>query len=178
MEKSFDQKDQIIALTTKIATLEKQVSSTPAAPTAAHQPSGGPKRDTDKKEGFTPVEAWRADFKGIKTVHEGKTWHWCTKGHKLHGKETSGLYVTHVEADHDFWKKYNNVWGKEKSNMMDEYLEAKKRKRAAEEDGGQTASTTTSKRMVMDPKMKEAFCTQSGMSESQVEAILDKYDPK
>ena len=70
------------------------------------------------------------------------------------------------------------LWGKEKSNLMDEYLEAKKRKRAAEEDGGQTASTTTSKRMVMDPKMKEAFCTQSGMSESQVEAILDKYDPK
>ena len=86
--------------------------------------------------------------------------------------------MTHVEADHDFWKKYNNAYGKEKSNLMDEYLDAKKRKRAAEEDGGQTASTTTLKLMAMDPKMKEAFCTQLGMSDSQVEAILDTYDPK
>ena len=86
--------------------------------------------------------------------------------------------MTHIEADHDFWRKYNNAYGSDKSKLMDEYLEAKKRKRAAEEDGGQTASTTTSKRMAMDPKMKEALCNQSGMSESQVEAILDTYDPK
>ena len=82
------------------------------------------------------------------------------------------MYVTHIESDHDFWRKYNNAHQREKKTMLDEYLEAKKSKCEAEEVGRQTVSTTTLKHMAMDSKMKEAFCTQSGMSESQVEAIL------
>ena len=57
-KKSFDQKDQIIALTTEIATLKKKVQSTPAVPTTAYQPTGGLKRDTDKKDEFKAVKAW------------------------------------------------------------------------------------------------------------------------
>ena len=91
------------------------------------------------------------------------------------------MYVTHLKEDHDFWGKYNKASFQEKTTLMSEQND--RNRKFNTENGVDEAQTTKtenskSKRMVMDIKMKEAFCTQSGMSESQVEAILKSCDPK
>ena len=113
--------------------------------------------------------------KGKTRTRDGKVWYWCTKGHNYNGKMVD-MYETHLEVDHEFWEKYNKATCEEKKTLMHEKNE-RKRKFHTENNTGDD-DNPKSKRMVMDSKMKEAFCTQSGMYESQVEAILKSCDPK
>ena len=185
-KKEFSSKDQIIALTTKIGTLEQAMKNSGGGGggSGGGGGGGGPKQNPPTAPGgpnndkFGTVEPWRLEHKGKSITHSGKVWYWCTKGHKFQGKVVD-MYVSHLEVDHDFWQKYNKCdTAQAKTKMMDERNERKRKfNTAAGTDDGQR-DNSKSKRMVMDSKMKEAFCTQSGMSESQVEAILKSCEPK
>ena len=61
--------------------------------------------------------------------------------------------------------------------MMTEFQDSKKRKREAEGNDRHNVPKSP-KRTAMDPQMKEVFFTQSGMSESHVEEIIDMYNLK
>ena len=108
---------------------------------------------------------------------DGKVWYWSTRGHKYQGKMVD-MYVTHLEEDHNFWGNYNKASFQEKKTLIHERNEWKRKFNTENGTGDDQTTNHKSKRMVMDRKMKEAFCTQSGMSESQVEAILKSCDPK
>jgi hypothetical protein len=77
-KKEFSKKDQIIALTTNITTLEKNIKSSTAQGGGG---GGGPKQPPPSAPGgptqehFAPIEAWRVDNKGKMQVHDGRVWY-------------------------------------------------------------------------------------------------------
>ena len=89
------------------------------------------------------------------------------------------MYVSHLKVDHGSWQKYNKCdTAQAKKMMMDERNEENHKFNTENGTWDEQTANHKSKRMVMDSNMKEAFCTQSGMSEFQVEAIIKSCDPK
>ena len=178
-KKSFDQKDQIIALSTEIKELKSRIeenSDGAAPPLAAAAAFAAETGKSFQRKGKIKMEAWRLVKKGAEVTHDGRKWYWCTEPHFDNGVKKP-MYVTHLPGEHSFWKDFNACKDSdEKTKMMDE-RNAKRDKMGA--GGGKTA---TKKKIVLDPslttKLSEAFCAQSGMSESQVNAIFESFDPK
>ena len=142
-------------------------------------PSTPTESKTKYVKGSSVMEPWRIKNKGLTINRDGKQWHWCTKGHKFNG-ESSDMYVTHKEGDHDFWIKYNKSKGAEKKGMMAEFREKSKAKHESngvpvkQEDG----PVKKKQRMVLNEKIRQAFCAQAGMTKSQIDNILESCDPK
>jgi hypothetical protein len=112
--REIGEKDQIIALTTKLiemqAKFDKQVASfaTQAAIKENHK-DPAPKTDTrrSKKEPYT-VEAWRMIKKEDTVSVKGKNYFWCTGDHWSGGEKHNGMYADHKTCDHDSWRKTVN----------------------------------------------------------------------
>jgi hypothetical protein len=90
------------------------------------------------------------------------------------------MYVTNLPDDHSFWKDYNAEKNPAKNQQM---MDARTKHQAKRVKGGAVGGQTADKKkIVLDPtltnKLTEAFCAQSGMSESQVNAIFKSFDPK
>ena len=184
-KQEFDQKDQIIALTTEVSKLKNRLDkpSAPAAPTAAFTADTGKPNPFPRKggNGGNKVEPWRLAHKGAEITHEGRQFYWCTEPH-YDDRVMKPMYCSHLPGDHNFWKNYNlEMNPAKKQQLMDARTERTQAAKRAKGDagGGQTADK---KKIVLDPtltnKLTEAFCAQSGMSESQVNAIFKSFDPK
>ena len=89
------------------------------------------------------------------------------------------MYVTHKEEDQDFWKKYNKSEGAEKKEMMTEFKAKMKAKK--EDSGVQVKHEGPEKKkqiIVLENKIKQAFCTQAGMTKSQIYNMFESCNPK
>ncbi len=68
--------------------------------------------------------------------------------------------------------------------MLDQFHQKRRDRRGKRDRGTSEPNKNTqqpallSKRMVLDEKLKQAFCTQAGVSESQIDPIMESYDPK
>ena len=108
--REIGEKDQIIALTTKLtemqAKFDKQIASFATQAAIKENPKDpAPKNDTrrSKKEHYT-VEAWRLIKKEDTVSVKGKNYFWCTGDHWSGGEKHNGMYADHKTCDHDSWR--------------------------------------------------------------------------
>ncbi len=92
---------QIIALTTQISELKKEVSHVKASATSITPAL------TPTVPGSSKFEQWRLvkvnnNEKFNKFEKDGKAFYWCDK-HKYPMSETPGMYVAHKPTEHDAW---------------------------------------------------------------------------
>jgi hypothetical protein len=108
------EKDQIIALTTKLtemqAKFEQQIALFATQATNNEINNQTPALRTDlgsccsTKEPYT-VAAWRLVKKEDKVTVNGKDYFWCTGDHYNGGEKHNGMYADHKPADHNSWRK-------------------------------------------------------------------------
>jgi hypothetical protein len=172
-KREIGEKDQIIALTTKLTEMQAKFEQQVAA-FATQQQSGGNKEKTDnsksdsgsrrgKKEPYT-VAAWRLVKKEDTVTVNGKEYFWCTGDHYSGGEKHNGMYADHKSCDHDSWRK-----------AIDD-------RRAKTNPSGKTANNTPAdtkptpapeKKLTLNDKLRNAFCTQAGLSAEAVDRIWE-----
>ena len=177
-KKEFDPTQQIVALTTEIGALKKQVASGVAAGAATNsQPPPTGKHRGQRDRAAPLLQPWRLE-KGDglpKTDAEGKVWTWCTQpGHKHNGKDTP-MYTGHAANDHAGWM----IW--KESN----YKQRREMKRKREDTEGsvdksvsnsakQSADSLKTKQLALKSSLKSALYTDAGVSDSQFDDMWDK----
>ena len=172
-KREIGEKDQIFALTTKLTEMQAKFEQQVAA-FATQQQSGGNKEKTDnsksdsgsrrgKKEPYT-VAAWRLVKKEDTVTVNGKEYFWCTGDHYSGGEKHNGMYADHKSCDHDSWRK-----------AIDD-------RRAKTNPSGKTANNTPAdtkptpapeKKLTLNDKLRNAFCTQAGLSAEAVDRIWE-----
>jgi hypothetical protein len=110
-QRKIREKDQIIALTTKVAKLqtklEKQVVAFATQAKSVINPSseinanGG--KGYGKKDGPYTVTEWRLTKKEDTVTSNSKTYHWCNGHHYSGGIKYNGICADHKSCDHDLW---------------------------------------------------------------------------
>jgi hypothetical protein len=153
------EKDQIIALSTKVAELQakfkNQVKQVVALATQAKKEitldsnnggeGGGPHRS---KSDPSTVAAWQLTKKEDKVQMHGKAYFWCTGNHWSDGTKHNGMYADHKSCDHNSWRP-----------RMDE------RHKNGNGNNGQSNETpskpveATSQKLALNDKLCKAFCT-------------------
>ena len=165
--REIGEKDQIIALTTKLtemqAKFDKQIASFATQAAIKENPKDpAPKTDTrrSKKEHYT-VEAWRLIKKEDTVSVKGKNYFWCTGDHWSGGEKHNGMYADHKTCDHDSWRK-----------TVDDRRAARNPGKSSN-DTPTPASTPTNPdmKLSLNDKLRNAFCTQAGLSAEAVDRI-------
>jgi hypothetical protein len=111
-KQEIGEKDQIIALTTKLtemqATFEQQVALFATQATYNKENNPAPISDAgsccSKKAPYT-VAAWCLVKKEDKVTVSGKDYFWCTVDHYSGDEKHNGMYTDHKAADHNMWRK-------------------------------------------------------------------------
>ena len=172
-KREIGEKDQIIALTTKLTEMQAKFEQQVAAFATQQQP-GGNKEKTDnskseggsrrgKREPYT-VAAWRLVKKEDTVSVNGKEYFWCTGDHYSGGEKHNGMYADHKSCDHDSWRK-----------AIDD------RRAKSNPSGKPTNNTPTDakpnpapeKKLTLNDKLRNAFCTQAGLSAEAVDRIWE-----
>ena len=109
-KREIGEKDQIIALSTKVAELQAKLENqdkrvVALATQAKKEPasdlaSEGSDARRSKKELYT-VAAWRLTKKEDKVCMHGKDYFWCTDDHWSGGIKHNGMYADHKTCDHE-----------------------------------------------------------------------------
>jgi len=156
-----DPKDaKIIALSTKLEELEKQVNLS-AHSTQSQQSNS---KSNDNKSGgnnskYLTIEDWRMK-KGEQTVErDGKTWHWCPK--PVSPGRNDGLYVTHKPEDHEEWAKNRNRFKKNKKD--DEKKEDK---------DNESSTKSNDKSLALSNSLKAALLTRCDLTAAHADALI------
>jgi hypothetical protein len=172
-KREIGKKDQIIALSTKVAELqaklESQVNQVVALATQAKKAiatdsnngdeGGGTRRS--KRDPYT-VAGWRLTKKEDKGMH-GKDYFWCTGDNWSGSMKHNGMYADHKTCNHDSWR-----------SCMDEGCKNGNR------NNGQSKETTEnpskpaegpSQKLALNDKLCNAFCTQAGLSTEAINQI-------
>jgi hypothetical protein len=108
-KREIGEKDQIIALTTKVAELqtklEKQIVSfaTQAKKEITPVIDANNKTYRGKKDGPYTVPAWRLIKKEDTVAANEKTYHWCIGEYYSSGTKHNGMYADHKLCDHEVW---------------------------------------------------------------------------
>ena len=156
-KKEFEETDQIIALTTLVNDLQKNMARNTIALATKADPAAAGTTPTrrGKKQPYT-VEAWRL-VKTTDTVEvKGTTWHWCTKDHYSGGEVHNGMYAKHDCAGHDAWRK-----------DIDDKRAKNKQGTPVPPAAATTPTTPTvpnDKKLALSESLRTALCTQAGMS--------------
>jgi len=114
-KREIGEKDQIIALSTKVAekqaklenqdkrvvALATQVKKEPPTVPTTEDDVGGTRRS--KREPYT-VAAWRLTKKEDKVCMHGKDYFWCTGDHWSGGTKHNGMYADHKTCAHQSWR--------------------------------------------------------------------------
>lgn len=157
--KTWDKQDprdaQILALTTKVANMEKKEQETTKPPANA-------RTGDDPNKGSNTIEAWRYKKSGNTKTVDSKTWFWCTKHNK--DKETGkfkGMYMTHKDSEHDEWAKDKAGFHKKK---------AAKRKRDEEQNDPDSKPS----KLQLTNKMKTILTSQMDITASEADALWEE----
>ena len=172
-KREIGKKDQIIALTTKLTEMQAKFEQQVAA-FATQQQSGGNKEKTDnskseggsrrgKREPYT-VAAWRLIKKEDKVTVNGKEYFWCTGDHYSGGEKHNGMYADHKSCDHDSWRKAIDE-KRAKSNQN--------RKPSTDIPVDTKPAAAPEKKLTLNDKLRNAFCTQAGLSAEAVDRIWE-----
>jgi hypothetical protein len=161
-KQEIGEKDQIIALSTKVAelqaklenqdkrvvALETQAKKEPSVPTTEDD-VGGTRRS--KREPYT-IAAWHLTKKEDKVCMHGKDYFWCTSDH---WSEHNGMYADHKTCDRQSWR-----------SRMDE------RRKGYDGQSKETSSKPAeapSQKLALNDKLRNAFCTQAGLSAEAID---------
>ena len=158
--REIGEKDQIIALTTKLtemqAKFDKQIASFATQAAIKENPKDpAPKNDTrrSKKEHYT-VEAWRLIKKEDTVSVKGKNYFWCTGDHWSGGEKHNGMYADHKTCDHDSWRK----------TVDDRRVARNPGKSSNDTPAPASTPTNPDMKLSLNDKLRNAFCTQAGLS--------------
>jgi hypothetical protein len=113
-KREIGEKDQIIALTTKliemqakfdhqIASFVTQAKNDKVAPSTNSSTSANSTR-RNKRDPYTVV-TWRLTKKEDTVVVNGREFYWCVGDHWSGGEKYNGMYADHKPCDHDAWHK-------------------------------------------------------------------------
>jgi hypothetical protein len=107
------------------------------------------------------VEAWRLIKKEDTVSVKGKNYFWCTGDHWSGGEKHNGMYADHKTCDHDSWRK-----------TVDDRCAARNPGKSSN-DTPAPASTPTNPdmKLSLNDKLRNAFCTQAGLSAEAVDRI-------
>ena len=157
--REIGEKDQIIALTTKLtemqAKFDKQIASFATQAAIKENPKDpAPKNDTrrSKKEHYT-VEAWRLIKKEDTVSVKGKNYFWCTGDHWSGGEKHNGMYADHKTCDHDSWHK----------TVDDRRATRNPGKSSNNTPAPASTPTNPGMKLSLNDKLRNAFCTQAGL---------------
>ncbi len=161
-------KDQIIALSTKVAELQAKLENqdkrvvalaTQAKKETASNPAtegeGGSAR-CSKRDPYT-VAAWRLTKKEDKVSMHGKDYFWCTGDHWSGGTKHNGMYANHKTCNHESWR-----------SCMDEH------QKGYNDQSKETPSKPAegpSQKLALNDKLRNTFCTQAGLSTEAIDQI-------
>jgi hypothetical protein len=166
-KREIGEKDQIIALTTKLtemqAKFDKQVASfATQAAIKENNKNPAPKTDTchSKKEPYT-VEAWRMIKKEDTVSVNGKNYSWCTGDQWSGGEKHNGMYADHKTCDHDSWHK----------TVDDRRATRNPGKSSNNTPAPASTPTNPGMKLSLNDKLRNAFCTQAGLSAEAVDRI-------
>jgi hypothetical protein len=160
------EKDQIIALTTKVAELqtklEKQIVSfaTQAKKEITPVIDVNNKTRRGKKDGPNTVPAWRLIKKKDTVVVNRKTYHWCIGEHYSGGTKHNGMYADHKLCDHEAWQARI---GMERNACFN----GRKPVKAPKSEEAPT------QKLGLNDKLHNAFCTQAGHSAEAIDRIWE-----
>ena len=172
----YNPRDQIVALTTQIKTLEgklKSAGTSPAGGAGTAAASGG--------AGYTPTDgrkgAFFAEWRLTKldngkefgeVERDGKKWWWCEDGH-MYNNVKCGMYVRHKPGQgHKDWLVFKAERNKERN--------ARRGKREREDDSSTKPAASAgggAKKMALSQQLQSALVTQAGLSEDQFKKIWD-----
>jgi hypothetical protein len=163
------EKDQIIALTTKLTEMqiifEQQVAlfATQAAKIKDNKKDPDPKTEPrcSKKEPYT-VAAWCLIKKEDKVIVNSKDYFWSTGNHRSGGEKHNGIYADHKSADHDNWRK-----------TIDDHHTAALNPGKSTNETPAPISSESSKKLALNDKLWNAFCTQARLSAEAVDHIRE-----
>ena len=176
-KREIGEKDQIIALTTKLtemqAKFDQQVASFATQQWGGNNTnnqSSSSKSDSrscrSKKEPYTPytVAAWRLVKTEDKVTMNGNNYHWHTKDHYSGGQKYNGMYANHKEKDHDSWRK--SIDDKRAPRNL-----IKNQNNNAAPAPAPSAAPAAAQKLTLNDKLCNAFCTQAGLSTEAVDCI-------
>jgi hypothetical protein len=169
-KQELGEKDQIIALTTKLtemqARFDKQIAffamqannekTTPAASTSNPTPNGN---RHSKRDPYT-VAAWHLIKKEDTVIVNSREFHWCTGDHYSRGEKHNGMHANHKSSDQDKWRK-----------DMDDRCAARYPGNKFSTETPAPIATTPSQKLTLNDKLCNAFCTQAGLSAEAIDRI-------
>ncbi len=110
-KKELGKKDQIIALSTKVAELQSKLDKQVIAfatqenkEVTSSAGGGGGGSCRKKRDGHYTVPAWRLIKKEDKVVNTGKEYYWCSGDHYSGGVKHNGMYADHKTCNHNEWR--------------------------------------------------------------------------
>ena len=172
-QREIGEKDQIIALSTKItelqSKLEQQVisfatqmkSNNNKGPSiASSAPEGGSRRS--KRDPYT-VAPWRLIKKEDTVTVNGKDYHWCTGDHYSGGVKHNGMYADHKSSEHDSWRA-----------RLDERRVSRNNNKGEKSTAEKPSTEASSQKLVLNDKLRNASCTQAGLSAEVIDRILEE----
>ena len=153
-------KQELLALTTKIAGMEAQLRQSTALATSGGGGGGTnatPGLDRHRLEG-TQIERWRIVKQGASITVDGKIYWWC-EHHIDPAGRWSGMYVAHKPEDHDA------VVARRRAGR------AKREKRR--ENSGDGGGTPAGNSLVISQKLKEVLCSKLMVSDEDADKICN-----
>jgi hypothetical protein len=106
------------------------------------------------------VAAWRLIKKEDTVIVNSREFHWCTGNHYSGVEKHNGMYANHKSSDHDKWCK----------DMDDPHAARYPGNKSSTETPAPIA-TTPSQKLTLNDKLRNAFCTQAGLSAEAIDCI-------
>ena len=157
-----DPKDaKILALTTRLESLENAGKSNANPAGAALATDGGASQDGK----IGGVAAWRVTKnKGDTQVRDGVTWYWCP--HHVHPRGCfNGLYCTHTPANHTTWKA-------ERDARYNKARNGGTKPPAA--PAASAAPADAVNKLAIGQRLKEVLCTKLMLSDADADAYCNE----
>jgi hypothetical protein len=169
-KQEIGEKDQIIALTTKliemqakfdhqIASFVTQAKNDKVAPSTNSSTSANSTR-RNKHDPYT-VATWRLTKKEDTVVVNGREFYWCIGDHWSGGEKYNGMYTDHKPCDHDAWRK----------KIDDFHATRGSEKKPSSGTPASVSASTPAQKLTLNDKLRNAFCTQAGLLADEVDRI-------
>jgi hypothetical protein len=98
-----------------------------------------------------------------KVTVNGKEYFWCTGNHYSGGEKHNGMYADHKSCDHNSWRK-----------TIDEQRATRNPgKSSTETSADAKPAPAPEKKLTLNDKLRNAFCTQAGLSAKAVDCIWE-----
>ena len=159
--REISESSQIIALCTKVSTLEAKLEQTIALATEAKvSPTASTNGGTRNKNGPYTVHPERLIKGGPTKTFNGTVMYWCTGDHWSGGKCHNGMYVTHEPGKHDEWRKAQD----ERNAKRKARRNAAQTPSGGDGDKSGTPADAAAKKLALSEKLRTALSTHAGLS--------------